>query len=479
MNPITLHPTASQADQTVDDEFDSPYLPYHKTPIPESERTDEQLSRFIEQECGGEFSVRGYNQWMEAARYPLDQIDPSERLRLITLCHVASKCMPQWQRLFEFDQPRILDAQRNQVTTNEILRRNHQVKELVNGLLLDGMSESDLSHKVFENLMCRQNGVFGDRITMGMAGVNSVLNPFLNNTQRQCLYEYNKQSGHSDPDKGHAFWPDAVPADFGFDEAVGAAQALFNEVCKQFDVDRDEESIRSRLLKESVLGDENRYWTGVASSHAEVLGNARKFIPKNISDLNFPTSEAGVSAAVRNLFNIDRRLVTKKLIQEGRLLLDLYLRNALLNQPAEARYPRELAITSAVALQMRRCKAKWPIKVHGQGTRNRSAYQAFKALAEPALAGAPDPIDPALRVLLCGAVSMALTIESDHGMGSFDAAIQHGNLKVRRAELFAQIPKRLRFYSAPTVVRILRRFAEALSAATPANPLHVNNQQCA
>lgn len=124
---------------------------------------------------------------------------------------------------------------------------------------------------------------------------------------------------------------------------------------------------------------------------------------------------------------------------------------------------------------MRRYKAQWPVKIHGQGTRSRSAYQSFKALAAPLLAGTPDPIDPALRVLLGSVISMALSVESDHGMDSFDAVMQHGSLKVRRAEFFSCIPKLLRTYSAPSVVKILQCYAEALTAATPANPLDANN----
>ncbi|MEX0165941.1 hypothetical protein MRBLPD1_004482 [Pseudomonas brassicacearum] len=474
MSTHTFNPIAAPSDE---DDFDSPYLPYHKAPIAEQDCTDERLAKFIEQEMKVEFSIRGYNHWIEAARYPLTKIDPSERLRLITLCHLMSKLTPQWQRLFEFNQAGILDAQRPQGIANEILQRNHLVKELANGLLFDGMSESDPSRKVFEDLMCNQHGVFGDQITMGLASVIGALTPYLNNIQRQRVYDHNKLKGYSDPERGYASWPDSVPTDFGFDDAVGAAQALLDEVCDSYGEDQDEESIRSRLLKDAVLADENRYWMGVADSHTEVLENIRKFIPKNIAELKFPESEAEVSAAVRNLFGIDRRVVTKTLVQEGRVLLDLYLRYALLDQPSESRYPRELAIAAAVALQMRRCKAKWPVKVHGQGTRNRSAYQAFKALAAPVLAGAPEPIDPALRVLLCGAVSMALTIESDYGMGTFKAATEHGSLKIRRTEFFAQIPKRLRMYSAPTVVMILQCFADTLNAAPPTNPLHASVQQ--
>lgn len=265
---------------------------------------------------------------MEAARYPLDQVDPSERLRLITLCHQASKYTPQWQRLYEFDQPGILDAQYSPGISNEILQRNYRLKDLVNGRLLDGMPDTDPGFAVFENLMCRQDGAYGDRITSGMAAVNVMLNTFLNNTQRQCLYEHNKMAGYSDAEKGYAFWPNAVPVDFGFDDAVRAAQTLFNRVCEPFREDRDEESVRSRLLKEAVLGDENRYWIGTASNHSEVLGNAKHFIPKNIAEIELPDSEAGVSTAVPNLFKADRKMVTKSLIEEGKILLNLYLQFA-------------------------------------------------------------------------------------------------------------------------------------------------------
>lgn len=477
MSAPTLHPTYSQDAPDVDDVLDSLYLPYNTAPIPESECTDAQLSVFIEQSLECEFSVRGYNQWMEAAGYPLDQVDPNDRLRLITLCHLAGKVTPQWQRLYDFDQPGILEAQHTPVSTNEMLQRNQDLKMMINDFLLAGMLGSDRSFEVFRNLMSLQDGGCGDQITTGLAVVNSHLNYYLNNIQRQRLCEHNQNSGLSDPTKGFDFWPDSLPADFAFDDAVVAAEALLTGICEKFQKERDVESVRSRLLKEIVLCDENRYWAGVAKSHSDVLANVKKFIPKNIADLELPENVADVLPVVRKLFGIDRRVVTKRLITEGRVLLDLYLHFARLEMPTLARLPHELAITASVALQMRRCKAKWPVRIHGQGTRNLSAYQAFKALAAPVLNGEPDPIDPALRVLLCGAVSMALWVESDHGMVSFDAVTQHGGAKVRKTEFYARIPKLLRCYSAPTAVRILQLYADALVASTPENPLDSNNQQ--
>lgn len=457
---------------TADNERALPYLPQHQFPIPESELGDEKLAAFIERHYGGRLSVRGYNQWMESVGYPMERISATERARLIMLCTHMSRCTPQWLRLLEFDQPDILNTLHHDAAAHPVLLRNQQLKELVYRLLLEGMPKNDSSRVVFGSLLPPQHGVLGDEITQALTRVNSALNKFLINTQRHNLYLHNMESGHLDPEEGYAFWPSQIPMDFMFDETLEAAWQVFDEVCESFDADRDEESVRSRLLKDAVLVEENRYWTGVQDSHQKVLGNISEFIPANISELRLPTGREGVLAAVRELFDLDRRSATKSLLREGEVLLDLYRRNALLDPPSENRAVRELTITCTVALQMRRRKAKWPVFVHGQGVRERSAYQAFKSLRD----GADPAINPSLRVLLCGAVSMAMVIESEQGMGSFSNACQHGALKIKRTDFFAQIPKRVRRYSAPTVVRVLQRFAKSLADVTPPNPL-INNHR--
>lgn len=451
---------------------DSPYLPHHNSPIPAADCTDEKLSAFIVALFDCEFSTRSFLQWMEQADFPLSRIEPHERMRLLTLCHMAGIETPQWLRLYDFDRAGILEAQAGDAGSDEILQRNHALQDMIYQSLLSGMHRSDPALPVFENLMTLQDGGRGDLITSALAQANQSLNPYITNHQRQRIYAHNCTTGNCHPEQGYGYWPRSLPADFAFDEALADAEALFSRVCGEFTQDRDTESVRSRLLKLCVLGDENRYWTGTAATHAYVLQQVSAFIPKNIGELDLPDSIDGVRAAVRRLLDLDRRVMAKDIVSQGRVLLDLYLHYARLPQPSAERYPRELAIATTVAQQMRRSKAKWPVTVMGRGTREVSAYQAFKALAKSALDGRPGPIDPSLRVLLCSAASMALWVETEEGMGTFSAVAEHGSAKVRRTEFFARIPKQLKAYSAHTVVRILQRFHEELLANTPPNPLN-------
>lgn len=459
--------------------MDSIYMPFQTTPIPASDLNDTKLAEFITQQLNCEFCLRSFELWMDSVGYsdPSSQVDPSERLRLLTLCSMASSETPQWQHLFSLEKASILESQFDPHTTNPMLQRNQGIKNLINESLIGGMHPNDPSYKVFEHIMNFQGGGCGDQLTHALVEVNTCLNDYLISYQRQLVVARNERSGEFHATKGWCFWPDTLPLDFGFEETQESARQLLTELCHQYPEDKDVESVRSRLLKFNVLGDEIRYWNGVAKNHTYVLENIRDFVPDNISDLRLHDAPSDVKAVVKDLFNVDRRVVTNALIEQSELLLELYLEHSRIEPPSPERRARELAIAMAIALHIRRRKTQVETEVQGQGKRKISANQAFTKWVRATRKAESCQIDPHLRVLLCGALSLALNVEGDDGMVAFSAVEQHGRLKVQRTQFFANLPKTLLNYSAPTVLKLLKSYAELIRKNTPLNPLIINSDR--
>lgn len=472
----------------VEQVMEYPFMPYKTGPIPDREAMEKLIPELLYDQFRIPYATASFERLAEMANLG-KEIEPDERIRLTVLCSLANRISRQWQRLVEFGEANLFVTFLALPDENVAVTRNRQVLVLLLGSLAEGLPRSDPAYDALGRVMYLRNGMLGDEISAAFGDVLTALNAYLNVKHHEVIYEHNKVAGHVHPDLGHRFWPDSVALDFEYAKVVESARQRFVAICQSIGSDCDSESTRARLLKFIVLGDHSRYWRGVNENHSDLLCHLDEYIPANLSELKLPADEREVRRVVVKLIadlfapecerlrikRLDHRLLKPKHMKEGRALLDLYIQTHGYDR-ARIRYAHCLAITTAMVVLMSKRSPKIKLNVLGKaGSTEQSVYQALAKWVKSGETTRPSPLSIAIQVRLCSAVSLALFVEGEDGMGPFKSVQEHAQVKQARTALFAFLPSELRRYAPSTAVEILRLYAADLRKHTLPDPLYFDD----
>ena len=414
-----------------------------------------------------------------------------EKAKLLVLVRRMSELNKKWRSILSYSKPTMSAVPGSQAPNSATRRDNENLHRYYISCLKQGIppAQQDAARPLLDKTV--PDVYQGGHFEWSVLNMSSVIADFISARQRRILVLSNKQNNKVHSIHGHNFWPEDVSPEFGIAEAINTVRDAFNRVLNTTNSDAKMDIARIRLLKDFFLDSESSYWRETY----ELNQAATADFPIALERLDLTVGQHNIYEKVAQAFDTSLENLPSNLVMQAKCLVWLCV---LKNHPIKGtdptkrkehfqkfQLPHYIALTAVMLNDWRLSHKKAEVRIPGDTNKKVLVYKSFQQALIDAEVNLDIEIEANIeqldivfykidtKVMAYMAAFFSLATNADDAYSKIlrtEYVKGHAEVRIRRTELLAELPKMLKPYSCLTTFKIIRDFTSLMIKHTH-NPL--------